>query len=129
MEHKFNANDQRPLALRPNVNADLGQGGQMRSTRFLPAIAIVVVCVAPANGFAGFITAEMVAPNAIASAPIPAWNSQWILPVAQRETGGIDKSCIMMCDKWGANGCDKWVMRCKGDPGYPKTIQQLKRGG
>lgn len=34
----------------------------------------------------------------------------------------IDKSCIMMCDKWGDKGCDKWVMRCKGDPGYPKGL-------
>jgi hypothetical protein len=34
----------------------------------------------------------------------------------------IDKSCIMMCDEWGENGCKKWVMRCKGDPGYPKSL-------
>jgi hypothetical protein len=34
----------------------------------------------------------------------------------------IDKSCIMMCDQWGEHGCLKWVMRCKGDPGYPKGL-------
>jgi hypothetical protein len=34
----------------------------------------------------------------------------------------IDKSCIMMCDKWGEHDCLKWVMRCKGDPGYPKGL-------
>ena len=34
----------------------------------------------------------------------------------------IDKSCIMMCDQWGDHGCLKWVMRCKGDPGYPKGL-------
>jgi hypothetical protein len=34
----------------------------------------------------------------------------------------IDKSCIMMCDRWGEHGCLKWTMRCKGDPGYPKGL-------
>jgi hypothetical protein len=34
----------------------------------------------------------------------------------------IDKSCIMMCDQWGEHDCLKWVMRCKGDPGYPKGL-------
>jgi hypothetical protein len=34
----------------------------------------------------------------------------------------IDKSCIMMCDEWGEHGCKKWVMRCKGDPGYPTGL-------
>ncbi len=34
----------------------------------------------------------------------------------------IDKSCIMMCDDWGEHGCRKWVMRCKGDAGYPKGL-------
>jgi len=50
--------------------------------------------------------------------------SRLIVPIAKRS---IDKSCIMMCDKWGPNDCEKWVMRCKGDPGYPKTIRQLER--
>jgi len=36
----------------------------------------------------------------------------------------IDKSCLMMCDKWGEHGCLKWVMRCKGDPGYPKALSK-----
>jgi hypothetical protein len=28
----------------------------------------------------------------------------------------------MMCDRWGEHDCLKWVMRCKGDPGYPKGL-------
>jgi hypothetical protein len=75
---------------------------------------------------AGLIALEMFAANAVASAPVRDWNSQWISPITKRT---IDKSCIMMCDKWGPNGCDKWVMRCKGDPGYPKSIKQLERSG
>jgi hypothetical protein len=31
----------------------------------------------------------------------------------------IDKSCLMICEKWGDDGCLKWVMKCKGDTGYP----------
>lgn len=34
----------------------------------------------------------------------------------------IDKSCLMICEKWGENDCDKWVMKCKGDKGYPTGI-------
>jgi hypothetical protein len=34
----------------------------------------------------------------------------------------IDKSCLMVCEKWTDDGCEKWVMKCKGDPGYPKGI-------
>lgn len=34
----------------------------------------------------------------------------------------IDKSCIMVCDRWGEHDCLKWVTRCKGDPGYPKGL-------
>ena len=38
----------------------------------------------------------------------------------------IDKSCLMICEKWGEQTCEKWVMKCKGDAGYPKglTLQQ-----
>jgi hypothetical protein len=43
-----------------------------------------------------------------------------LLPVTKKSV--IDKSCIMMCDEWGEHGCLKWVMRCKGDPGYPKGL-------
>lgn len=43
-----------------------------------------------------------------------------LLPVTKKSV--IDKSCIMMCDQWGEHGCLKWVMRCKGDPGYPKGL-------
>jgi hypothetical protein len=31
----------------------------------------------------------------------------------------IDKSCLMICEKWTGDDCSKWVMKCKGDPGYP----------
>ena len=34
----------------------------------------------------------------------------------------IDKSCLMICEKWGENECEKWVMKCKGDPGYPTGL-------
>ena len=26
----------------------------------------------------------------------------------------------MICEKWGDDGCLKWVMKCKGDTGYPR---------
>jgi hypothetical protein len=35
----------------------------------------------------------------------------------------IDKSCLMVCEDWGDNGCKKWVMKCKGDPGYPSGVK------
>lgn len=41
---------------------------------------------------------------------------------AQSSKRKIDKTCLMMCDKWTDKGCEKWVMRCKGDPGYPKGL-------
>jgi hypothetical protein len=34
----------------------------------------------------------------------------------------IDKSCLMICEKWGENDCEKWVMKCKGDKGYPTGL-------
>ena len=43
-------------------------------------------------------------------------------PLLVTKKSVIDKSCIMMCDQWGEHGCLKWVMRCKGDPGYPKGL-------
>jgi len=45
-----------------------------------------------------------------------------LLQLARKDV--IDKSCIMMCDKWGEHDCLKWVMRCKGDPGYPKALSK-----
>lgn len=38
----------------------------------------------------------------------------------------IDKSCLMVCEEWGDDGCLKWVMKCKGDSGYPgpSTLSQ-----
>lgn len=34
----------------------------------------------------------------------------------------IDKTCLMVCERWTDDGCAKWVMRCKGDPGYPSGL-------
>lgn len=34
----------------------------------------------------------------------------------------IDKSCLMICEKWGENDCEKWVMKCEGDAGHPKGL-------
>ena len=51
------------------------------------------------------------------------WSAGWpplLLRVTKKSV--IDKSCIMMCDQWGEHGCLKWVMRCKGEPGYPKGL-------
>ncbi len=39
-------------------------------------------------------------------------------PVAGMRTV-IDKSCLMICEQWGESDCSKWVMKCKGDSGYP----------
>jgi hypothetical protein len=38
----------------------------------------------------------------------------------------IDKSCLMIYEKCTGDNFDKGVMKCKGDPGYPKgiTLQQ-----
>jgi len=74
----------------------------------------------------GAVAVQMVLFSAIITAPLMERyaDSGLIFPVAKRV---IDKSCIMMCDKWGPNSCEKWVTRCKGDPGYPKTIRQLER--
>ena len=41
-----------------------------------------------------------------------------LLRVAKKKP--IDKSCLMICEKWGDDGCLKWVMKCKGDTGYPR---------
>ena len=40
------------------------------------------------------------------------------VPVVKKPA--IDKSCLMVCERWGDDGCLKWVMKCKGDTGYPK---------
>jgi hypothetical protein len=45
-----------------------------------------------------------------------------VLAAGKGKGGTIDKSRIMMCDRWGEHGCLKWTMRCKGDPGYPKGL-------
>ena len=38
----------------------------------------------------------------------------------------IDKSCLMVCEKWNGDTCEKFVMKCKGDPGYP-TPSRVKQ--
>ncbi len=47
-------------------------------------------------------------------------------PAAGKKKSVIDKSCLMICEKWGEHDCEKWVMKCKGDVGYPKgmSLQQ-----
>src|SRR5687767_3938279 len=35
----------------------------------------------------------------------------------------IDKSCLMVCEKWVGDTCEKFVMKCKGDPGYPTALK------
>jgi hypothetical protein len=52
---------------------------------------------------------------------LPGTRSPSLVQLATKKSV-IDKSCIMMCDQWGEHGCLKWVMRCKGDPGYPKGL-------
>ncbi len=61
--------------------------------------------------------------SGFAGAPFATSSADWpspLLHLARKSV--IDKSCIMMCDQWGEHGCLKWVMRCKGDPGYPKGL-------
>jgi hypothetical protein len=41
---------------------------------------------------------------------------------AGKKKSVIDKSCLMICEKWGEHDCEKWVMKCKGDTGYPKGL-------
>lgn len=38
------------------------------------------------------------------------------LPVVKK----IDKSCLMVCERWGDDGCLKWVTKCKGNSANPK---------
>jgi hypothetical protein len=40
----------------------------------------------------------------------------------------IDKSCLMICKRWGEHDCLEWKMVCKGDADYPKGIM-LDRAG
>lgn len=34
----------------------------------------------------------------------------------------IDKSCLMICKRWGDDDCLEWKMVCKGDSDYPKPV-------
>lgn len=34
----------------------------------------------------------------------------------------IDKSCLMICKRWGEDDCLEWKMVCKGDTDYPKAM-------
>jgi hypothetical protein len=59
--------------------------------------------------------------GAFAPAPADGITGRYSEPVrAKRKV--IDKSCLMICENWGENDCEKWVMKCKGDKGYPKAI-------
>ena len=35
----------------------------------------------------------------------------------------IDPSCLMVYTKWVGDNCEKFEMKCKGDPGYPSAGQ------
>ena len=65
---------------------------------------------------AAIFAAVLVCPGAAFAQPI--LGHSHLLLVAKRKP--IDKSCLMICEKWGDDGCLKWVTKCKGDTGYPR---------
>lgn len=74
----------------------------------------LIAFVAPAVAFA-------------ASAPRPSSPAQSSLVLAKSRSV-IDKSCLMICKRWGEDDCLEWKMVCKGDADYPKGIM-LDRNG
>lgn len=68
-----------------------------------------------------FLPAGLLAVAGFSPAPRPVAVEQ-PAPITVKARKPIDKSCLMMCDKWTDDGCAKWVMRCKGDPGYPRGM-------
>lgn len=44
-----------------------------------------------------------------------------VIPVEKKKP--IDKSCLMVCVKWVGDNCEKFEMKCKGEPGYPTANQ------
>ena len=74
-----------------------------------------------AAGFAVFLAGQVTASAqpflTLPVASAQAANSQ-LLPVAKKTP--IDKSCLMVCERWGDDGCLKWVMKCKGNSANPK---------
>ena len=81
----------------------------LRSLRWMLAGASAVVLF----GQGAALAQPILLPGASAQAA----HSQ-LLRVAKKKP--IDKSCLMVCEKWGNDGCLKWVMKCKGDTGYPR---------
>ncbi len=77
----------------------------------------IAVCLAVLLTFTAPISASAFVPSAPSLIEGP--HSQ---PAAGKKKPVIDKSCLMICEKWTDDGCSKWVMKCKGDPGYPKGI-------
>jgi hypothetical protein len=43
--------------------------------------------------------------------------------LAEKKKSPIDPSCLMVCEKWVGDNCEKFVMKCKGDPGYPTATK------
>ena len=73
-------------------------------------------------GLAAFLCSQSPTNAEITLAMSRPYTSSSLVQLARKSV--IDKSCIMMCDQWGEHGCLKWVMRCKGDPGYPKALSR-----
>ena len=90
--------------------APLSEGGwtMLRRLRWVPAGVFAVVLFGQGAALAQPILSPGVSSQAV--------HSQ-LLRVAKKKP--IDKSCLMICEKWGDDGCLKWVMKCKGDTGYP----------
>ena len=82
----------------------------MKTLRLLLAAAFAAVPVCPGAAFAQPIFSP--------AAPTFHEGRSQLLLVAKKKP--IDKSCLMICEKWGDDGCLKWVTKCKGDTGYPR---------
>ena len=91
-------------------SAPLSQGGwtMLRCLRWVPAGIFAVVLFGQG--------AALAQPILLAGASSQAAHSL-LLRVAKKKP--LDKSCLMVCEKWGDDGCLKWVTKCKGDTGYP----------
>lgn len=53
-------------------------------------------------------------PRPMTDAPAP------VIEAKSRST--IDKSCLMICKRWGEHDCLEWKMVCKGDADYPRGV-------
>ena len=99
----------------------MGAGSRpMEAQMFTVAKRLVLNSILPAALFA---PAGLLAVAGFSPAPRPIGiELAQPAPITVKSRKPIDKSCLMMCDRWTDDGCAKWVMRCKGDPGYPKGM-------